>query len=522
MRVKNLRSIRDTKSIEIKPINIAVGSNSSGKSSFLRLFPLLRQSRDTRTTSPILWNGDYVDFGSFDESVRRRADKGKISLEFKFEKEWSRRPTYDYDEYLARRIGLPQKYGIKISTDISDYGSGSVPEVEKLKIKLCGQSVVIKINQNRSIEKISVNERKKSYYGKYAYEQQDSFLPNIEYKQEGKRSERRFTRRSVAPDSKLVEFLGQKLHSNTSRDTIERIVSGFVIGDDNHILESIRKTGRKLKSWGEIKNNMKKDGILFKKVRDMFIAEQIPSLVDLSNILIDNFSRGVNYTTPVRSRTDRYYRKQNLAFDELDPEGENLAIFLYNMTNTEKESFDKWTEEILGVKVKPRSQKGHLYITIDEDTQTQADTEYNLVDAGFGFTQVLPIVTQLWAVTRKRRGSYRQRQTRPSLCAIEQPELHLHPKLQARIADALVKTVDESRTRESGLIPLIVETHSEAIVNRLGHLISEDYLSSDDVQVLLFERENPSLSSISYSSFDDDGYLTDWPVGFFGSGIIEE
>ncbi len=68
IQVKNLRSLYDTGEIEMKKINMLVGNNSSGKSTFLRIFPLLKQSFNKRINGPILWAGDeddYVDLEAF-------------------------------------------------------------------------------------------------------------------------------------------------------------------------------------------------------------------------------------------------------------------------------------------------------------------------------------------------------------------------------------------------------------------------------------------------------------------------
>ncbi len=64
--IDNVRRLEHVDPIEIKPITLLLGRNSGGKSTFLRTFPLFRQSLMTRTSSPILWYGDLVDFGSFD------------------------------------------------------------------------------------------------------------------------------------------------------------------------------------------------------------------------------------------------------------------------------------------------------------------------------------------------------------------------------------------------------------------------------------------------------------------------
>ena len=75
--VQNLRSLYNIDEIEIKPITVLLGKNSAGKSTFLRMFPLLKQSNEERTSEPILWYGDYVDFGDFEESKCKNINKEK-------------------------------------------------------------------------------------------------------------------------------------------------------------------------------------------------------------------------------------------------------------------------------------------------------------------------------------------------------------------------------------------------------------------------------------------------------------
>lgn len=73
IRLRNLRSFADTDNspyIDLKPITVLIGKNSSGKSTFLRSLPLLRQSVEAHTTGPILWYSSYVDFGAFSEAKK--------------------------------------------------------------------------------------------------------------------------------------------------------------------------------------------------------------------------------------------------------------------------------------------------------------------------------------------------------------------------------------------------------------------------------------------------------------------
>ena len=82
VRIKNLRSLADTGFIEIKPITLFLGANSSGKSTFLRSFPLFTQSVNKALRGPISWFDDsLVDFGDYDTAFNRFANlKDKIQF----------------------------------------------------------------------------------------------------------------------------------------------------------------------------------------------------------------------------------------------------------------------------------------------------------------------------------------------------------------------------------------------------------------------------------------------------------
>lgn len=106
LRVQNLRSLADTGFVKLSPITILVGANSSGKSTFLRTFPLLKQSIETNTSGPIVWFGRYVDFGSAKEAVRVGASHSQVTLSFKLSlSPRSARLRYLLDEVMRRQQG---------------------------------------------------------------------------------------------------------------------------------------------------------------------------------------------------------------------------------------------------------------------------------------------------------------------------------------------------------------------------------------------------------------------------------
>jgi predicted ATPase len=124
-------------------------------------------------------------------------------------------------------------------------------------------------------------------------------------------------------------------------------------------------------------------------------------------------------------------------------------------------------------------------------------------------------VTQLWYIIdvdrRDRQGKfYRYQRKTTKTIAIEQPELHLHPALQAKLIDIIAKIAEENDVR------FIIETHSETMINRIGTLIYKKKLDKNDVDISIFDKKFGDVEThVSKSTFDDEGYLENWPIGFF-------
>lgn len=136
----------------------------------------------------------------------------------------------------------------------------------------------------------------------------------------------------------------------------------------------------------------------------------------------------------------------------------------------------------------------------------------NLADTGFGYSQMLPIITDLWIIINKI-----DKENYPKAILIEQPELHLHPALQAKLTDAIVKLSNMHKDK----IQFIIETHSETIINRLGNLIYKNKIDNENINIVLFNKDiNDENTRIEISRFDKKGYLDNWPIGFFSASKI--
>ena len=113
--VKNLRCLTDTGIVPIKPITLLVGRNSSGKSTFLRAFPLLRQSVENARSAPILWyDPRFVDFGSFNDAINYKAGERNIGFEFRAECRYpedrfsNMAPSTDVFDIVTRLVDGPR------------------------------------------------------------------------------------------------------------------------------------------------------------------------------------------------------------------------------------------------------------------------------------------------------------------------------------------------------------------------------------------------------------------------------
>jgi len=85
IRIENLRSLKDTGFIQIKPLTILLGANSSGKSTFLRSFLLFAQSVNKQLRGPISWFDDaMVDFGDYQTAINATAKENGEPIRFSY------------------------------------------------------------------------------------------------------------------------------------------------------------------------------------------------------------------------------------------------------------------------------------------------------------------------------------------------------------------------------------------------------------------------------------------------------
>lgn len=318
-----------------------------------------------------------------------------------------------------------------------------------------------------------------------------------------------------------TRLLRNFLHGNTAEEKVRQLADRIPIGRREDIFQTLCSVSRP----PSFRDNLQAhgfNGYYFQRLCDVSFASHVEHILEQANLSLSRFSEEVIYLEPLRANAQRYYRQQALAVGEIDSKGENIAMYLDNLSWPELQNLNAWLDRYFGFKVKPSKQGGHVSLKI----QQVGGGEANIADMGFGFSQMLPIAVQLWAASKRevRHTPWNKDTTRPTI-VIEQPELHLHPDYQAKLADVFVaalalQNANSNPTIAASKLSIIAETHSADLINRLGALVAERKLSSEDVQVIVFEQADPeSPSTLRISKFDEDGVLTNWPVGFFTPSI---
>jgi predicted ATPase len=134
----------------------------------------------------------------------------------------------------------------------------------------------------------------------------------------------------------------------------------------------------------------------------------------------------------------------------------------------------------------------------------------DLPDVGFGVSQVLPVVVQCFYAPAG------------SILFIEQPELHLHPRAQANLADVFIDVLRSCLDGQERKIQLIIETHSEHFLHRLQRRIAEadvEHPITSEQVAAYFASTTGSETELEPLQLDECGNILNWPDGFFGDSM---
>jgi len=130
--------------------------------------------------------------------------------------------------------------------------------------------------------------------------------------------------------------------------------------------------------------------------------------------------------------------------------------------------------------------------------RSAASPEVLLTDVGFGVSQILPVLVLCYYAPEA------------STLILEQPEIHLHPSVQAGLADVFIDAIEKRG------IQILLESHSEYLLKRLQRRIAEENGFTDEDVALYFCSTRRGESRAQPLEVDSFGNIANWPQDFFG------
>ncbi len=254
---------------------------------------------------------------------------------------------------------------------------------------------------------------------------------------------------------------------------------------------------------------------LFGKIEGKPAAKEDLEVLDLMLSSVDvALRRGRPYASaPIRTKPTRTYDPLT---DKPTPEGDHVPMMLAKLMATRPN--DPQSKSLLHGLHEFGSAAG-LFKSIDVKRMggkeanlpfqirvgMDAGPQFNLVDVGYGVSQVLPILVD--AIMNKNR-----------MLLLQQPEVHLHPKAQAELGSFLAKIA----TDHLAATPVLIETHSDYLIDRVRMDIRDKKgIEGKDVVILYFGRGQDGMS-ITPIRIDDNGNLVDAPSGYRDFFLAEE
>lgn len=224
------------------------------------------------------------------------------------------------------------------------------------------------------------------------------------------------------------------------------------------------------------------------------------SAIGLTYSEVRNVFDSFSYIGPIRAQPKRYYEVRPEKPSAVGARGEAAPELIRRNASKLKKDLNRWVKAFeFGDSLEVNSLSDNLYEL--NFVSAGGTKKTSIADAGFGASQVLPLVVQ--ALTAERG----------SLCVAEQPEIHLNPRLQCVLADLLAEIANRDRR-------VIVETHSEHVLLRLRRLIADNKISSDKVAIYYIEG-TARKATIREIELSEKGAVLAWPKGFFEEGIRE-
>jgi predicted ATPase len=544
--------------IEIKPITILLGANSVGKSSLMQLLLMLQQTATSEKgyKSALKLHGGFVSMGE-GLNLFRKKDVSKvltISLDFQSDRLYKelksnyfrlfRREFLDFIilfvRFFGKKKGKLEALTLKTFPHLRTGIMHINDDDKKISNELFHEYV------NLSSEEFSKIDKKKlqsiysgnfPFYGfrgqrkrigldylKILVDKKDEYLVTVDFLEELTTNIKKGGQFNISYDIVIEKkimilkkvsfasgkkvFLNIEFGSGSDGDIVMKSIDSKYLKPEDitepmiKSLQSIFVHPRNIFSFvADIDSNEEK------KLEQSPFANTIHCILNLFNETVSaNFKNdNINYVSPLRAHPKRYYflDKANINAYVNTLDGDAITETLKENSHLRKQ-VNEWLERFqLNVSVEKVEDFIHRLRV------KQNDLDLDITDVGFGISQVLPVIIQGFLSHEN------------SLTLIEQPEIHLHPKMQADLADLFIDIVIPKKTKKASKY-LLIETHSEYLLKRLRRRISDGSLSQKNVAIYLINPEKEGSGAIikkisigQYGEFE-------WPVDFYGGELLND
>lgn len=575
LELKNFKAFGERVKIPFAPITLIFGENSSGKSSILQSLNLLKQTLESKETETLLLprteNG-INDLGSFQDLLfdhdLKRNFVIKITMDFNSINEQYQseiqKILYGYSVFAnlePKNIGIELQFFRKSLEEevILDYIAIFLNEICIAKFACSERDILlsgwitndIEIWKSR-FEFCNENRRKILEFLQILLSAQEKYIKDIKKKttKSKKISSKNTDSRggvyfhdiqgtkdvdlSLKLDWEEIKenelLLKEEKTKNSIREAIEFYSTNFTIeGFVNRIRSQYVREFIKLEKFIPVSVLFESKSVLFESKEDEVSMEElyIRSLLKDSNLNIyktkiftPNFTKlaviigkmleqtlqSVFPLGPFRKPPERWYIFNGSRPKDVGHKGDQLPNFLFRKHKLVGR-INLWLKRLdVGYQIKIDSIGNKLKDLFEInliDTKRNNPVEVSLTDVGFGISQLLPFIVQSLSSTDK-------------IISIEQPEVHIHPRLQADLGDLLAETIKHPCGNR-----FIIETHSEHLILRLQKLVSLKELSPNDLSILYVSR-GANGSKVQQLQLDEEGdFIDDWPGGFFPERLRE-
>lgn len=239
------------------------------------------------------------------------------------------------------------------------------------------------------------------------------------------------------------------------------------------------------------------------------------------NLKHEQLFRSLFYLGPLRTRAERLYSWPGIEPESVGYSGENtIAAILASRRRKISPGYKRRArpfEEMIAFALQEMGLIEEFKVNRISDQRQEYEVKLrtigsrdwvDLPDVGFGICQVLPVLVQCFYAPHD------------SIILMEQPEIHLHPRAQAALADVIINAVNARENGKDRNIQLIIESHSEHFLRRMQRRIAENVIDQEKVSAYFANssRIPPKLESLQLDMF---GNIQNWPEGFFGDEMTD-